>query len=61
MSTENETPIRYRPDGSIDTAHYLAIGRDLRSGAAHDLFHGAVARLNPVLRLARILRHLRLA
>lgn len=31
-------PIRTRPDGSIDTAHYIAKGRLARSRAAHDLF-----------------------
>jgi len=30
-----ETPIRHRPDGSIDTAFYLAHGRRLRARAAH--------------------------
>lgn len=32
-----ETPIRLRPDGSIDTAHYIALGRVSRSETAHDL------------------------
>lgn len=26
-----------RPDGSIDTAHYMARGRQMRSRQAHDL------------------------
>ena len=29
--------IRRRPDGSIDTAHYIAKGRAERSQAAHDI------------------------
>ena len=32
------TPIKTRPDGSIDTGHYLAVGRQARSDAAADLF-----------------------
>ena len=31
----NETIIRRRPDGSIDTAHFVAKGREERSQAAH--------------------------
>lgn len=31
------TPIKTRRDGSIDTAHYMALGRMARSEAAHDL------------------------
>ncbi|MGP6088860.1 hypothetical protein [Antarctobacter jejuensis] len=30
--------IRTRPDGSIDTAYYMARGRRMRSEAAHALF-----------------------
>lgn len=29
--------IKTRPDGSIDTAHYMHIGRIARSQAAHDM------------------------
>ncbi len=29
--------IRCRPDGSIDTAHYMALGRRCRSMTARDL------------------------
>lgn len=29
--------IRTRPDGSIDTAYYMARGRTLRSRQAHDM------------------------
>lgn len=32
----NETTLRRRPDGSLDTAHYMAQGRTRRSEAAHD-------------------------
>ena len=31
--------IRTRPDGSIDTTHYIARGRRLRSEQAHFLAH----------------------
>jgi len=30
-------PIKTRPDGSIDTAHYMQVGRAARSQAAHDM------------------------
>lgn len=29
--------IKTRPDGSIDTAHYMRLGRIARSQAAHDM------------------------
>jgi hypothetical protein len=32
--TRTDTP-RLRPDGSIDTAYYMALGRHRRSEAAH--------------------------
>jgi hypothetical protein len=32
-----ETEIRLRPDGSIDTAYYMQIGRHMRSQQAHHL------------------------
>jgi len=35
-----DTTIRYRPDGSIDTDHYIRVGRRLRSERAHDLLGG---------------------
>ena len=34
-------PIRTRPDGSIDTAYYMALGRTRRSEAAHDMVRAA--------------------
>lgn len=34
--------IKTRPDGSIDTAHYMRIGRLARSQAAHDLARAVV-------------------
>lgn len=37
MTTEH---IRYRPDGSIDTAFYTARGRLMRSQAAHGIATG---------------------
>jgi hypothetical protein len=41
--------IRYRPDGSIDTAHYMAIGRGMRSEAAHGMARGAKRRASGLL------------
>lgn len=35
-------PIKTRPDGSIDTAHYMRLGRQARSQAAHDLARAVV-------------------
>lgn len=35
--TDHDTPIRYRPDGSIDTAYYMQQGRRLRSEKAHQM------------------------
>jgi hypothetical protein len=35
MTRQNQ--IRLRPDGSIDTAHYMEIGRQMRSEQAHRL------------------------
>lgn len=37
----DQTEIRRRPDGSIDTAFYMARGRKMRSQAAHDLLRPA--------------------
>jgi hypothetical protein len=34
---DDTTRIRRRPDGSIDTAHYMALGRAHRSAAARDM------------------------
>lgn len=36
--TQQDDTIRTRPDGSIDTAYYMARGRHMRSQAAHDIF-----------------------
>jgi len=33
----NETQIKTRADGSIDTAHYMARGRHMRSQQAHGM------------------------
>ncbi len=33
-----DTPLRLRPDGSIDTAYYMERGRRARSEQAHRLF-----------------------
>lgn len=37
MQRDDTQTIRYRPDGSIDTAYYMQIGRQERSGQAHKL------------------------
>lgn len=37
MNTEYEIDIKYRPDGSIDTAYYMNIGRKTRSQQAHKM------------------------
>lgn len=37
MTTYTFPEIRRRPDGSIDTGHYLAEGRTERSAAARDV------------------------
>lgn len=37
MTRKTDT-IRTRADGSIDTAHYMARGRRMRSEAAHSMF-----------------------
>ncbi len=37
MTRPTDTDIRLRPDGSIDTAYYMARGRHMRSEAAHEL------------------------
>lgn len=36
-----DTPIRRRPDGSIDTAHYMARGREARADEARRLWQGS--------------------
>ncbi|MEQ8897112.1 MAG: hypothetical protein RID23_08465 [Roseovarius sp.] len=35
------TRIKYRPDGSIDTAHYMKIGRQMRSDQAMTMLTGS--------------------
>ena len=35
MTQDTDTPIRRRPDGSIDTAYYMARGRRQRSETFH--------------------------
>ena len=47
--------IRRRPDGSIDTAHYLARGRSCRAEAARDIAGGvATSARGPILGLAAL-------
>ena len=40
---DTNTPIRTRRDGSIDTAHYIARGRQARSEQAHNMARNAGA------------------
>ncbi|MGR3619229.1 MAG: hypothetical protein ACU0AX_06980 [Roseovarius sp.] len=47
------TPIHTRPDGSIDTARYMARGRRMRSEEAHRLARRTTSRL-PTLALAAV-------
>lgn len=37
MTTEHVNEIRRRKDGSIDTAYYMAKGRNARSAQAHNI------------------------
>lgn len=37
----NNPPIRLRADGSIDTGHYMEIGRRMRSQHAHRMMENA--------------------
>jgi hypothetical protein len=45
----NDTPIRRRPDGSIDTGVYLARARAIRSAAAHTAVRRAATGVRRVL------------
>ncbi|BBU56850.1 hypothetical protein KU6B_31150 [Mameliella alba] len=42
--TQQDTRIRTRPDGSIDTAYYMARGRHMRSQAAHAMLSAEPAK-----------------
>ena len=57
MHDKTRDPIRTRPDGSIDTAHYMAVGRACRSEAAHDMVRAAVGtpERRPGRRIFRVL------
>lgn len=37
MKRYEEPEIKLRPDGSIDTAHYMTIGREMRAAKAHEM------------------------
>lgn len=45
MTTDPQTGLRTRPDGSIDMAHYTARGRLARSRTAHGILGAIVRRL----------------
>ena len=47
MKPELETNIKRRPDGSIDTAHYMRIGRQMRSEQAHQFLGKLSFSLSP--------------
>lgn len=47
MPKVTPTPIRYRPDGSIDTAWHMQVGRHMRSLKAHELMGRARPRKTP--------------
>jgi len=46
LSLSSDPAIRRRPDGSIDTASYIARGRALRAEQATDLLRAAIPALS---------------
>ena len=54
MTQETDTPIRRRPDGSIDTAFYMARGRRQRSETFHEMSR-STGRALPKLAIPAIL------
>jgi hypothetical protein len=42
MQHDDSKDIRRRPDGSIDTAHYMKIGRQMRAEQAYKMVNSAV-------------------
>lgn len=44
------TKIKYRPDGSIDTDHYVRLGCKARSEAAHEMAKRLVSSPKPTRR-----------
>ena len=42
MQHDDSKDIKRRPDGSIDAAHYMKIGRQMRAEQAHKLIKSAV-------------------
>lgn len=53
MTRDTQT-LRTRPDGSIDTAYYMARGRRMRSEAAHAMFRPERDTPRPRRGLARL-------
>jgi hypothetical protein len=47
MQTNETQDIKRRADGSIDTAHYMKIGRHMRSEQAHKLAKDALPKRKP--------------
>ena len=42
MQHDDSKDIKRRPDGSIDTAHYMKIGRQMRAEQAYKMVNSAV-------------------
>ena len=50
MKTEYEADIKCRPDGSIDTAYYMNIGRKTRSQQAHKMvWHASIVPFSSIV------------
>jgi len=47
MQIQDQTEIKRRPDGSIDTAHYMKIGRQMRSEQAHSIAKSLTPKAKP--------------
>ena len=48
------TDIKYRPDGSIDTAHYMEIGRQMRAEQAMGMLTGKTPEARPRRKSVRL-------
>jgi len=47
---DENTAIRYRPDGSIDTAYYMQIGRQKRAEQAQSMIKALAPKRTPMPR-----------
>ena len=59
MRQHETREVMRRPDGSVDTPHYMGIAREERSRKAHDMARKAVGDRDGRPALLRILRALR--